>query len=84
LSSERFLGGSGLVIIVAPCPALDTPESPLTFVAITVTNTPSPREREYGEASSTLSGIVHYVAAMIELSVPSQFVESSVNVVPSD
>ena len=48
LASE--LGGSGLVVITAPLPAVDATELPTTFVARTVAWTLAPQARLYGEA----------------------------------
>ncbi len=43
LASE--LGGSGLVVITAPLPAVDATELPTTFVASTVAYTLAPQAR---------------------------------------
>lgn len=70
-------------MIVAPFPATDSAEDPFTFVASTLTKTSSPRLSEYGEAVRVDKGIIHQVLLMIVLSLPSQFVISSEQVIPS-
>ena len=56
--SVKLIGGSGLVTIIAPLPALDYVELPLTFVAITFAKTLDPQVRLNGVDLRTETGIV--------------------------
>ena len=57
--SSRFIGASGVVIIVAPLPADDEIELPLTFVATTLASTLVFKTNENGAEVSTDNGTVH-------------------------
>ena len=81
--SDKLIGASGVEMIVAPLPADESTELPLKFVAKTLTETLTFSLNEYGADVRTDNGIVHYVAEIIVLSVPSQLTESSVYVDPS-
>lgn len=52
-SSDRFIGGSGLVITLQLLPSADSTESPFTLVAITTATISSPALREKGDVVKT-------------------------------
>lgn len=76
MSSNRFTGASGLVIIKAPPPGLEFPEDPIMFSAETVTNTESVKIRLYGADVSVESGTVQVKLDTIVKSLPSQLTVS--------
>ena len=71
------------MIIVAPEPAVDSDEVPLTFVAEILACTLEFKLKENGAAVNTDRGIVHCVADLMVLSEPSQLTVSAEYVIPS-
>jgi hypothetical protein len=65
-TSDKLKGGSGIVTIIAPLPAFDYVELPLTFVAITFAKTLDPQLRIYGEERRTATGILHDLSETTE------------------
>lgn len=57
--STKLIGASGAVIIVAPITNEDSCESPLIFVAMTLTNTLASFDKEKGAEVNTSRGIMH-------------------------
>jgi hypothetical protein len=57
-TSVKLKGESGIVTIIAPFPALDYVELPLTFVAITFAKTLDPQGKLYGKDRKTETGIL--------------------------
>jgi len=55
----RFLGASGVMSIIAPLPASEVPELPITFYARTVAKTLEPQGRLYGETVRAVTGTRH-------------------------
>jgi hypothetical protein len=55
-TSDKLIGESGIVTIIAPFPALDYVELPLTFVAITFAKTLDPQGKLYGDAYKVATG----------------------------
>jgi hypothetical protein len=66
------MGASGVVEVTAPFPGFDPTEAPIRFVAITLTKMLDPQGKSKGVFSNSSEGIVHYVAAIIIASDPSQ------------
>ena len=64
----RLIGASGVVVMIAPLPALDSCEEPYIFLATTLTYTPEPHSSENGEALSEATGIVQVVVRDVVMS----------------
>ena len=84
LLAEFLIDKGGIIkesdIIFAPFPYGDSKDVKADlFVAEIVTKTESPVSKLNGEPLRTFIGIVHYLAAMMFASAPSQFVVSGLN-----
>ena len=79
----RFWGGSGLVKIIPPLPALARSEVPTTFVAEIVAYMLAPHGKLKGEACRVEIGIVQLRAVMIPAFYPLQLANSAEKVNPS-
>ena len=66
--SVRLIGASGVVVMIAPLPALDSCEEPYIFLATTLTYTPEPHSSENGDDLNVVTGIVHVFAVETDIS----------------
>lgn len=68
VSSAKLIGESGVVVMIAPLPVLDSSEEPYRFKATTLALTLDPHSSEYGVDLSTVTGIMHVVAIEVYIS----------------
>lgn len=73
-----LIGAPGNVINTAPLPPVDSNETPIELIAVTLAKILYPQARLYGAAISTETGIEHDWLRTMLLELPLQYREFSV------
>ena len=76
MSSAKFSGRSGVVVMIAPLPSSEINESPYMFEAKTLAYTLAPQFKLNGDDLKDVTGIVHVVSVEVDIS---QLIRSTEN-----